>query len=271
MPGLRADPIALCYALNVGGFQAAEAHVTLQLPPAPLPPAGGPYAIETRLETQGMAAMVVPFLSRTDSQGLLFPPSAPQALWPLAHHARTHWRDQTRRVDLIYPPSPNTPAAEGLWPAPSVTATPLDSDRTPVATRETAGSLDPLAATMSLMVQTSARGKTGQGALSQLVFDGRRLYRLSLGSFQAADVSTPAYQGPGWRTEITYERLGGRSKESFFKLSDQPLTARLDLAPGPALGVPYPVPLRVEADTLNFGGLVILLTDASPLSAPCKP
>lgn len=253
----------LTYELNVGGFTAAEATVVVTLPTEPLP-AGAPYRLQTTLETQGLAAMVVSFQSRSESKGQIYPPSQQPPLRALEHHTRNQWRDNPRRVDMVYPPLGSPP----LEAAPSAITEPPDLDRDPVATSQTAGSLDPLSATLSLLLQAAAQDGPHQEDVSQVVFDGRRLYRLTLSPLTAAPVSSPAYQGPGWRAEITYERLGGRSSESFFKLSAKPLHARLDLAPAKALGLPYPVPLRVEADTLNFGGMVVILTAAAPHPAP---
>lgn len=236
-PAGAAETVALRYDLFASGLTVAEGSVRLTVDE-------GAYALRTDLDTKGLAAMLVGFSSRARSEGRLTPDPRPR------HHAVDNvWRGDDRHVDLRWPAADAPPVGEVAPPA-------AKDDREPIPPAETVGALDPLSAIFSLV-----RGLARDGAATVTVFDGRRLYRLSADERTPHAVEAPAYGGPGWRARLRYERLGGRSRDSFFADSHKPVEAILDLAPGPAFGLDEgtPVPVRVVVQTANFGALVALL------------
>lgn len=285
-PVATADSPSLHYSLHVGGFTAAQATIAVHLgdsvaaqamqPPSDTPSPtrpqisrdgeqvqGVPYALDASMETVGVARMLVTFQSQSHSAGWVIPdgmangPSA--GVHPIFHRVRNLWRDAPRSVDIRYAPSPAV--------APQSTARPHD-ERTPVSAQQTVGSMDPLSAVLALGLKAAALPTPFSAPVSQVVFDGRRLYQLRLEALRPAPIAAPAYKGPGWRGTVVYTRLGGRSTASFFKTTDAPQDADIQFAPGRAFGLPYPIPLRVSVDTLNFGGLVVRLDDVGSQPLP---
>lgn len=245
-PAGASDRVALQYDLSAGGLGVAVGQVSLDL-------GGDAYVLQSTMETIGLAAMLTGFSVEARSAGALG-----AALQPRKHHHASVWSGENRRVDLRY-------AGAGLPPQAEVVPEPDADDRVPVAVERTEGTLDPLSAIFALM-----RGLEGQGRASVTVFDGRRLYTLSAGDLVPRTVEAPGYTGTGWRASLRYERLGGQSKRSFFKESDEPAVADLDLAPGAAFGLPddLMVPVRVVAPLAGAGGLVVLLREAVPVDTP---
>ncbi|GAB3439701.1 DUF3108 domain-containing protein [Insolitispirillum peregrinum] len=238
----RAADVRLSYELNVGGMTAATAE--LRFTPDGQGDSG--YHLMSDLRTVGLAAIVLPFTSRAESRGQQV---GTQSL-PQQYRSDNVWRDIPRLVQLTYQP--------GSPPARVTVPTPAEEGRAPVSDDEASTSLDPLAATFALLHDQAAHP-----ASSQQVFDGRRLYRLGLKDCTARRIDLPVYKGDGWGCQITYRRLGGRADEVMFQLQGDEQQASLLLAPVGTFGSPVAVPLRVEVDTLNFGGLVVLLTSGA--------
>lgn len=239
---VHAADIRLSYELNVGGMTAATAELRF------IPDGQGDsgYHLISDLRTVGLAAVVVPFTSRAESLGQ----QVGTQIIPQQYQSDNLWRGVPRLVQLAYQPDSS--------PARVTVPTPAEEGRTPVSDDDASTSLDPLAATFALLHDQAAHP-----ASSQLVFDGRRLYRLGLKDCTARRIDLPVYKGDGWGCQITYRRLGGRADEAMFQLQGDEQQASLLLAPVGTFGSPVAVPLRVEVDTLNFGGLVVLLTSGA--------
>lgn len=255
-PDVGTQLTKISYGFAVGGIEAATASLSLGLPPNLL--AGAPYRLQTTLQTSGLVAHVIQFQSQAASVGST---GSDGQIENTTHKVNNQWQGQPRRV-LVTTDHGQTTSVE-------ITPSAAEDEREPVALGETVGALDPLSAVLALM-ESAGKGSAGQ----QLVFDGRRLYRLSLTAPEPVVVDSPAYHGSGFKATLRYLRLGGRSAESFFRLGEGEQQAEVFLAPAEVFAAPVPVPVRVEVDTQNFGGLVVLATEkmiAPPLPAPALP
>lgn len=243
LPAAAADAV-LTYGFRLGGFDVARADVTLDLPES----AGqGSYRVRSTLLADGVVGMVTSFTSTSDARGRL---AAAEAV-PQAFRTDSTWRGEDRVAALTW-------SDAGPYPEALVQPPPEADEREPVPRRLTAGSLDPLSALLQLLADAADDG-TVEAPVT--VYDGRRLYRLSVEELTEEIIETPLHAGTGWRAGIRYDQLGGASRK--WESRDE-VAAEALLAPGAGFGLPIPVPLRIVVPMRTMGALVVELVAARP-------
>jgi hypothetical protein len=130
-----------------------------------------------------------------------------------------------------------------------------DEGRRPLSAADIQGTLDPLGAILSLLLQ----GGTCDGHVA--VFDGRRRFDVTLADQGAVTLGASAYSlysGPALGCAVALEPLGG------FRRSGRDLEAfprSLTLYVGEAGPGRLPLPVRMESDTA-LGAMIIHLVEA---------
>lgn len=240
-PAAMAADAVLTYQVRLGGFDVAQAEVAIDLPES----AGdGPYRARSVVVADGLLGVFTSFTSASDAAGTF----AGSMAEPEAFRTDSTWRGESRVAALTW--------TDAGPPLTEVTPPPAADEREPVPPHLTVGSLDPLSAVLQLV----SAGPDG-GAQPVTVFDGRRLYGLSVEDMTERPVAVQVYDGPGWRAEIRYRRLGGASRKWDSRAE---LTVDALLAPGDAVGLPVPVPVRIIVPMQSFGSLVVELVAARP-------
>ena len=158
------------YAVTAAGITVADAEVRFTLGPQ-----GGPYVIETRTRSRGLASWLMRSQSEARAEGLL------QATAPLprSYQSDGHWRGIHRRTRLDYAPD-GTSRIVTLEPA-------RDMERTPIPEDARRGHIDPLSALVLLTAQIRA---TARCEAQTRTFDGRRVVEFQVMTdpiIQAAD------------------------------------------------------------------------------------
>jgi hypothetical protein len=231
-----AEPVTLVYELNAGGLGVANVEVDVDLNE-------DGYSVATGLRTQGLAKLFTGFMIDSTSDGTIYG----EGFHPRSHRIRSVWHGEDRHVEMRY----RKDAAPRIKVLPPVEK----EKREVVDPADTIGSVDALSGVLSLLMQVGER----KFEAPVKIFDGRRLYALSVLSVEPRAVESLAYAGAGSAVRLFYERLGGRSKDSRFKEGGGTSEALLHVVPGEVFGLAVPVPVRLEVDTQGYGMIVVLL------------
>lgn len=239
------ETIRLSYDAYLGPFYVVSAEAELRL-------AGDRYRVVTRARSEGVASMLFSWQSVARSEGV----RAGRRLIPMRHAVDGEWRGEPRQIRLSY---------AGAYAGPDGAARPIDfqvrppidiAERDPVPEALTVGTVDPLSATLSVLLRIAGGGRC-EGQLP--VFDGRRRYdmivRPGAPEFLPA-VHSSVFSGSAQRCEFELRRIAGFwKKPSRFgrRVTDPVLWVA-----SPLDGIP-PVPVRFTAET-GFGDLRIHLT-----------
>lgn len=235
----------LRYQFRLGGFDVAQAEVGLSLPE----PGGGPYRVRSAVVADGIVGAFTSFTSRADAEGRL----ADGRAAPDRFRTESTWRGEDRLARLTW--------SDNAAPLADVTPPSDADDREPVPPHLTTGSLDPLSALLALLSDAADDGRVDAPVT---VYDGRRLYSLTVDALRPGPVEAAAFTGSGWRADIRYRQLAGASRKWE---SRRQVTTDAHLAPSGALGLPVPVPVRITVPMQGFGALVVELTAVRPAQA----
>lgn len=232
----------LKYEIFLSGIRVGSIDVTAALAPQT-------YSITAETRSRGPIDPLIHFRSRATTRGHCSP------VGPAAetHNADNMWRGEERWVRAAFLPdgtvdAKTQPDAKG-------------DKREPVPRPEQTGATDPI--TAGLVVALSAGGMPESGGAvacnsAQKVFDGRRLYELTLSRDEAWPGDTRKKDGPDAVCKLSYLRLGGRSADPWWPAKDEPRDAKVEyrqLTPG----LP-PLPTRVVSSA-GLARLVIELKD----------
>jgi hypothetical protein len=231
------ETVRLSYDAYVGPFYVVSAEAELRLD-------GDRYRVVTRAQSEGLAGVLFSWQSEARSEGRF----AGRRLQPRSHEMDGQWSGEARQVRLSYDGA--GPIAAQILPPPDL------SERDPVPAALTADTVDPLSATLDVLLGI-AGGARCEGEYR--VFDGRRRYDMLVSPGASADlprVHSSVYAGPAQRCEFRIRRIAGFMKKQG-KLGRQVTEPVLYVA-SPMPGVP-PVPVRFTAET-GFGDLRIHLT-----------
>ncbi|GAA0592974.1 DUF3108 domain-containing protein [Caenispirillum bisanense] len=237
----------LTYQVRLGGFDVAEGEFALDLPEGI---GDGAYRLRSSVVAGGLLGTFTAFTSESGTTGRLDEGSAA----PQAFRSDSTWRGEARLAAVTWPPEAGSAAPQAVVQPP-----PEADERDPIPPRLTEGSIDPLSAVLHLVAAVARDGSVDRPVT---VYDGRRLYRLSVDALAETDVEAAAFRGAGWRADVRYETLGGTSRK--WKNNRREVAADVLLAPGDAFGLDVPVPLRVTVPTPGLGALVVELTAARP-------
>ncbi|SOD89642.1 DUF3108 domain-containing protein [Caenispirillum bisanense] len=262
-PAHAAADTVLTYQFRLGGFDVARADLAVDLPEA----AGGAYSMTSDLVADGLLGTFTSFTSRSAAAGTLG--EADGRAEPHSFRSDSTWRGEQRTAVLSWQTPP--------LPEARVEPPPDPDEREPVPPHLTEGSVDPLSALLTLIAAATgdaASGATGDAASGATgdaasgvagepvtVYDGRRLYRLTVAGFAPAAVSAGGFAGEGWRADVRYETLAGTSRRWN---SRKEVTADVLLAPGETFGLDVPVPVRIIVPVKTLGALVVELAGARP-------
>lgn len=254
-PARAAADTVLTYQFRLGGFDVARADLAVDLPEA----AGGAYSMTSDLVADGLLGTFTSFTSRSAAAGTLGEIDGRAA--PHTFRSDSTWRGEQRTAVLSWQTAP--------LPEARVEPPPDPDEREPVPPHLTEGSVDPLSALLTLIAAATADAASGVAgdAASEptaepvTVYDGRRLYRLTVNDFAPAAVTAGGFAGEGWRADVRYETLAGTSRRWN---SRKEVTADVLLAPGEAFGLDMPVPVRIVVPVQTLGALVVELAGARP-------
>jgi hypothetical protein len=231
------ETVRLSYDAYVGPFYVVSAEAELRLD-------GDRYRVVTRAQSEGLAGVLFSWQSEARSEGRFAGPR----LQPRSHEMDGQWSGEARQVRLSY--DGGGPIAAQISPPPDL------SERDPVPPGLTADTVDPLSATLDVLLGIAGGGDC-EGEYK--VFDGRRRYDMIVRPGASAvleRVHSSVYAGLAQRCEFRLRRIAGFLKKPS-KLGRQVTDPVLWVA-SPMPGVP-PVPVRFTADT-GFGELRIHLT-----------
>lgn len=246
-PARATADTVLTYQFRLGGFDVARADLAVDLPEV----AGGAYSMTSDLVADGLLGTFTSFTSRSAAAGTLGEADGRAA--PHSFRSDSTWRGEQRTAVLSWQTPP--------LPEARVEPPPDPDEREPVPPHLTEGSVDPLSALLTLIAAAAGDVASGAAAAPVTVYDGRRLYRLSVADFTPAAVSAGGFVGDGWRADVRYETLAGTSRRWN---SRKDVTADVLLAPGEAFGLDVPVPVRIVVPVQTLGALVVELAGARP-------
>jgi len=233
--------VRLSYDAYLGPLYVVSAEAELRLE-------GDRYRVTTRARSEGLADLFFSWQSEARSEGVM----AGRRLLPVRHEVDGQWRGEPRQIRLTY----DGPGA-AAGPIDFRVDPPIDTaERDPVPPGLTVGTVDPLSATLSVLLRIASGGRC-EGQLP--VFDGRRRYDMIVRSGAPEvlpAVHSSVFAGPAQRCDFELRRLAG-----FFKKPSrfgQRVTDPVLWVASPLTGVP-PVPVRFTAST-GFGELHIHLT-----------
>ncbi|MEM9683456.1 MAG: DUF3108 domain-containing protein [Pseudomonadota bacterium] len=233
-----ADPVRLAYDAYIGPFYVVSAEAELRLD-------GDHYRVVTRARSEGVASLLFSWESEARSEGT----RRGGRLVPSLHEVNGEWGGTLRQVMLSY---------EGQGPIKSqVTPPPDGTERDPVPAPLTVGTVDPLSATLSVLLGIAAGGRC-EGEYP--IYDGRRRYDMIVSP--GAETTLPAvhssvFAGPAQRCHFQLRRIAGFWKKQNNRVRSRVTDPALWVA-SPLEGV-APVPVRFTAET-GFGELRIHLT-----------
>jgi hypothetical protein len=241
VPGLAraADgkTVRLSYDAYIGLLYVVSAEAELRL-------SGDTYDVVTRAKSEGIASLLFAWQSKARSTGS----RADGRLVPRLHEVNGKWSGEGRKVRLSY---------DGPGQIDFKVSPPSDgTERDAVPPRLTVGTVDPLSATLTMLLHLAGGGRC-EGEFP--VFDGRRRYDMVVRSGAPATlpaVHSSVFAGPAQRCDVQLRRIAGFwKKPSRFgrRVTDPTLWVA-----SPLDGVP-PVPVRFTAAT-GFGELHIHLT-----------
>lgn len=242
------ETIRLAYEAFVGPLFVFSAEVDLDL-------GGDGYTVVTRAKSSGLAGLLFSWRNEARSEGRV----AGADLQPRRHEADGRSRGEASRVRLSY---------GRFGPVEALALPPPDPDeRDAVPAALTVGTLDPLSATLDVMMGLAVGGRC-EGAYR--IFDGRRRYDVTVRPGAPA-ILPPAqssiYAGPAERCHVDLVKIAGFAKKPG-KLSRQVVDPVLWVA-RPLPGLP-PLPVRFTADT-GFGDFHIHLTRVERRRAAALP
>jgi hypothetical protein len=241
------ERIALRYDVSFGAFRVASLESRSLV-------GDGWYWQEIRMRTVGLVDRLFPWMSRSDSSGVI----GDDLLRPVRYQAETVYRQTRRWVSVAY-------SGDGLIgveadPSPDPESAP------PVPPALYAGTIDPQTATL-LLVRRAAAGQPCSGV--QRIFDGWRRYDLRLeeaGSAEIAPVPGAPYAGPVSMCDAIVEPIAGfRQKD----LSPRGVRPRLRYWLAPVLQGVSPIPARIDLSGRR-GSLKGILAEARVLE-PAPP
>jgi hypothetical protein len=230
-------PVRLAYEAYLGPLFVFSAEVDLRV-------AGDGYEVVTRAKSTGVASVLFSWRNEARSEGR----RAGARLVPRRHEMDGRSRGEANRVRLSYGRS--GPVEALALPAPD------PDEREPVPAALTVGTVDPLSATLDLMMGIAGGGRC-EGEYR--VFDGRRRYDMIVRPGASAILPrahASIYAGPAERCDFQLVRIAGFAKKPG-KLGRQVVDPMLWVA-SPYPGLP-PVPVRFTAET-GFGEFRIHLT-----------
>ncbi len=234
-PGRAADDtVRLAYDAYIGPFYVLSAEADLEL-------SGDRYKVVTRAKSEGMASWFFEWRSEARTEG----GRAAGALQPRRHEVDGHWRGELRKVRLAYPGSAGN--GDGEMVKFDVSPPPDGTERDPVPPPLTKDTIDPLSATLTVLLQMAEGGRC-DGAFR--VFDGRRRYDMSISSGEQAvlpPIHSSVFAGAARRCNFHLKRIAGFWKNPDDKPRQRVTEPTLWVA-SPMTTVP-PVPVRFTADT----------------------
>lgn len=229
--------VRLSYDVYVGLFYVVAADAELRI-------SADHYDVVTHARSKGLAALFFSWQSEARSEGR----RANGRLLPRLHKVTGKWKGEGRRVRVTYD-GPGRIEFEVVPPSDG-------AERDPVPRPLTVGTVDPLSATLSVLLRIAGGGNC-DGEFP--VFDGRRRYDMIMRAGASAKLSalhSSVFAGPAQRCDIKLRRIAGfwKKPSRFGRQTTDPVlwVAR------PFDGVP-PVPVRFTAET-GFGDLRIHLT-----------
>lgn len=236
------DTVRLAYDAYIGPFYVVSAEADLEL-------SGDRYKVVTRAKSQGMASWFFEWRSEARTEG----GRIAGTLRPRRHEVDGQWRGKLRKVRLAYPDS--TGIGDSGTVEFDVSPPPDGTERDPVPPPLTKGTIDPLSATLTVLLRMAEGGRC-DGAFR--VFDGRRRYDMSVSPGEQSvlpRLHSSVFAGSARRCNFQLKRIAGFwKKRTDFR---RPVTAPTLWVASPMAQVP-PVPVRFTADT-GFGELRIHL------------
>jgi len=233
--------VRLSYDAYLGPLYVVSAEAELRLE-------GDRYRVATRAQSEGLADLFFSWRSEARSEGMM----AGRRLLPMRHVVKVYWRGEPRQIRLTY----NEPGAAAR-PIDFLVEPPIDTaERDPVPPGLTVGTVDPLSATLSVLLGIASGGRC-EGQLP--VFDGRRRYDMIVrpGAPEVLPaIHSSVFAGPAQRCDFELRRVAGFWKRP--SRFGQRVTDPVLWVASPLDGVP-PLPVRFTAST-GFGDLRIHLT-----------
>ena len=192
--------VELTYDIYLSGVRSGSVNVSANLK-------RDQYEIRAMTRSRGPVDTVIGFRSDALTKGACVD-GDPKAL---SHSADNVWRGEERWVRTSF-------KSDGFIDSETMPDAAGD-DREPVEPKERAGSTDPISAALILALQSKhATPCTGD----HRVFDGRRLYRLTL-----TPTNEKTDRDAGEECFLTYTRLGGRSANPWWPTRNTPRRARV--------------------------------------------
>jgi hypothetical protein len=236
------DTVRLAYDAYIGPFYVVSAEADLEL-------SGDRYKVVTRAKSQGMASWFFEWRSEARTEG----GRVAGTLRPRRHEVDGQWRGKLRKVRLDYPYINGI--GDGGNVKFDVSPPPDRTERDPVPPPLTKGTIDPLSATLTVLLRMAEGGRC-DGAFR--VFDGRRRYDMSVSPGEQSvlpRLHSSVFAGAARRCNFQLKRIAGFwKKRTDFR---RPVTEPTLWVASPMPNVP-PVPVRFTADT-GFGELRIHL------------
>lgn len=221
------------YLVTVAGLPVMEAEVNFTLGPP-----GTPYAIETRIRSRGLAAVVLRGEQRSRSEGGWQGGMAR----PRLHESNGNWRG-TPRHTLLHYDQDGAPRIVTLEPA-------RDMERTPVPEDARRGTIDSLTALVQLTQQVSRTARCDTRART---FDGRRLTQFNVTTDPVAHVTDSGLL----RCLVESRLLAGVPVDRPIDEAMRPIRSEL------VFGVPQPgapaIPVRIEIASRWWGAITATL------------
>lgn len=204
--------------------------------------AGGDYAVDGRIHSEGLLRLLYGIDLRAESQGTLLA----AMVAPRRHEQVFTARGGRQRVARLDYPGDGRVLAK-LVPT-------EDPGRPQPTAQQIMGTVDPLSAILAIGHRAARAGRC-EGRFE--VFDGRRRYDVVLkdeGSEAIEDA--PAFAGLARRCEVAAVKIAGFSHDQDY--APQTTTARVWLAP-PRAGAPA-LPVRVDFDSVGWGLVEVRMT-----------
>ena len=221
-----ADPrqVSLQYDIHLGGFDVGSVELVAEL-------TAHSYRMRSVTRTDGLIDLVVGFLSQAESHGAI----ESRRVSPARHRADNVWMGEDRFVRNLY---------RAGRVSTDISPSPADDDRPPVPASATAGTLDPLSASLRASFLAGAETPCAE---SVPVFDGRRRYNLNFAHIAGSSPVRAGHVRPSQHCQVTLERIVGFSRKPWLtpvkgvevaNIWFKPLIADLPL-----------IPVRLTADT----------------------